>query len=570
MCHSNTCCTLLLLLLALAGCTGGPRPITHNPLCPHSDVEMARRASGRTDPRNRSTAVIIAPSRTPVKVAPQPTLPSGNSGLSDTKLASSSAAETGHQHSAKSVQLVAAELPPEAEKPELAVLADDAIPIQSAANEVSLDLSSALAMVGGNHPAVGLAQWRTQEAYAQLQRAEVLWLPSIQAGFSFNRHDGNLQNSNGAIVDANRSSFQYGLGAGAVGAGTTTRPGLVAQFHLADAFFQPEIAGQVASARSHGANAVMNQQLLNVALAYQELLGAVQEERVLEESRERIRSLFKLTNDYAVTGQGLQADADRLQTEVQLVESRLLGTQERKAIASARLAQQISLQSRQTINPAEPVLMPLELANADLDEAILISTGLSSRPELAESQALVAAAISQHDRQRVAPFVPSVLLGFSSGGFGGGIGQTINNVNGRYDLDAAMTWEIRNLGLGEQAARREARTRIEQARYEQVRLLDQVAREITEAAVQVQFRSERIQVAEQAIQSATLSYDRNLTRIRDGQGLPIEVLQSIRALEDAQREYVTSIVAYNQAQFQLQWAQGWPVQRLPQSTAAFN
>ena len=58
-----------------------------------------------------------------------------------------------------------------------------------------LDLASALGMVGGQHPIIGYAQWRVQEAYAQLDQAELLWLPSLQAGFSYHRHDGNYQAS---------------------------------------------------------------------------------------------------------------------------------------------------------------------------------------------------------------------------------------------------------------------------------------------------------------------------------------------------------------------------------------
>ena len=85
---------------------------------------------------------------------------------------------------------------------------------------LDLNLPTALSMVGGQHPAVGFAQWRVREAYAELEQAKVLWLPSLQAGFSYSRHDGNYQASNGDIVDINRNSFQYGLGAGAVGAGT--------------------------------------------------------------------------------------------------------------------------------------------------------------------------------------------------------------------------------------------------------------------------------------------------------------------------------------------------------------
>jgi outer membrane protein TolC len=153
----------------------------------------------------------------------------------------------------------------------------------------------------------------------------------------------------------------------------------------------------------------------------------------------------------------------------------------------------------------------------------LISTGLSNRPELKEAQALVAAACEQYKRQKYAPFVPSVLLGFSSGGFGGGPGNNLSNVAGRYDFDALMTWEIRNLGFGEGAARRETRARIEQARFENIRTMDRVAREISEARSQVSHRAERITITKKAIRSAQDSYERNLNRIRDGQGLPLEV-----------------------------------------------
>ena len=61
-------------------------------------------------------------------------------------------------------------------------------------------------------------------------------------------------------------------------------------------------------------NTAVNDQLLTVALAYLELLAAEQDLRVLEESRERTGELARITRDYAETGQGLQADADRLTT----------------------------------------------------------------------------------------------------------------------------------------------------------------------------------------------------------------------------------------------------------------
>jgi outer membrane protein TolC len=152
-----------------------------------------------------------------------------------------------------------------------------------------------------------------------------------------------------------------------------------------------------------------------------------------------------------------------------------------------------------------------------------------------------------------------MLLGASYGGFGGGLGDTVADFNDRTAFDAMAFWQVRNLGFGEQAARESACARIQQARYREVQVMDQIAREVTEAQARVRTRRNRIAVARAGIESARGSYDRNFSRIREGQGLPIEVLQAIQSLDATQRELVDATVDFNVAQFQLQRALGWPV-----------
>ncbi|TWU02485.1 TolC family protein [Stieleria varia] len=424
---------------------------------------------------------------------------------------------------------------------------------------IDLNLPSALAMVGSDHPAVGLAQWRVQEAYARLDQARVMWLPSIQTGFSFHKHDGNYQASDGRIVDVNRNSFQYGLGAGATGAGTTPRPGIVARFHLADAIFQPQALRTTAWARSHAARGVINTQLLRVAQDYTSLVAAHQEISILQESRSRTEQLRELTQDFAEAGEGLRADAERMRTEVALLDTRMMESRERAAVASARLAESLSLDGDFEIVPLDVAAIPIGMVALETDKSSLVATALVTRPELKESQALVAAACEAFRREKFAPLVPSVVLGFSTGGFGGGLGTQLDDVDGRYDLDAMMSWEIRNLGMGENAARRIASSRVQQAKFEKLRVMDSVAREVTEAYKLVQLREQRIQIAQQGIQSAEDSHRRNLERIKDGQGLPLEALLSVQALERSRLNYLQAVVDHNQSQFQLQWALGWPV-----------
>jgi outer membrane protein TolC len=64
------------------------------------------------------------------------------------------------------------------------------------------------------------------------------------------------------------------------------------------------------------------------------------------------------------------------------------------------------------------------------------------------------------------------------------------------------------------------------------------------------------------VQRATHSFERNGLRVRDLEGLPIETLQSIQALDQARREYLRALVDYNAAQFRLQRALGWPIDLL--------
>lgn len=425
-----------------------------------------------------------------------------------------------------------------------------------------INLPSVLAAIDGSHPIVGISRWKVQQAYANLSQARALWLPSIQAGFSFHRHDGNYQASNGDIVDVNRNSFQYGLGAGATGAGTTMpRPGIVAQFHLADAIFQPQRAEKTAWARGHAASATLNDQLLDAASAYVDLVGKHQAMEIRSAALGRFRELARLTNDYAETGQGLKADADRLSTELALAEAQQVASQQHIEEASAALAQAISIDGESSLVPMDVNAVPLDLTDGQLQEnGAMVATALASRPELKESQALVAAACEAYRREKYAALVPSVLLGFSTGGFGGGLGTNLSNIDDRYDFDAMLTWQTRNLGFGDRAARRERSAQVQQAKFEKIRVMDEVARQVRSAIAKSKSASQQMQITEGAISSAEDSYRRNLERIRDGQGLPIEVLQAIKALQTTQLAYTQAVSDYNLAQLELQWAMGFPVQ----------
>lgn len=439
---------------------------------------------------------------------------------------------------------------------ELGLTPPEELPTAEAARPITL--LAVLEAVDRENPNVNLARMRVEEAYAQWDRADALWLPSLRAGLNYNKHEGRIQDVLGNNVETSRGAFYSGLGANAVGAGSPAVPGVYANFHLSDAVFQPRIASEVTAAREANAEAVTNDYLLQAAQAYLELLRATQELEIAREIRELAARLTGVTESYAKTGQGLAADHDRAATELALRTNDVVRAEEGVQVASARLAQLLSLDPTLPLAPQEPAVVPLELLPSEDAVQGLVALGLGNRPEVRESDALVGEAIRRLQRERFAPLLPSVLLGVSYGGFGAGRGGDIDAYSDRFDADAALWWELRNLGLGERGAKNQMQAQIDQAQLRQVATLDQIAREVVEAHAQVQNRRRQIEVAENAVKVARSSYDRNLERIANAQGLPLEVLQSIQALGQAQREYLRVVTDYNLAQFALQRALGWP------------
>jgi len=436
-----------------------------------------------------------------------------------------------------------------ANRPDLTVAAE--------AELTRIDLATALSLASGRNVQAAFARARVEEAYGQLDRAKALKLPSLRAGLNYNKHEGRIQDVAGSVIETSRGSFYGGLGAGAVGAGSPATPGLVAQFHVADAIFQPRIAEQTVQARRFGARAAQNDALLSAGVGYMELLRAEQELAICDEVVRLVEQLERTTGEFAQSGAGTEADHDRALTELALRRCEQLRAEETAGAASARLAELVRWDRPTLLKPADSRLVPVQLVSVEESLQQLVAGALSTRPELSECRYLVGEAVERLNRERQSPLIPSVLLSASYGGLAGGLGSDLRGAGDRLDADAMAFWELRQLGFGEQAARRESRARISQARAKQLQMMDEVAREVTESYLRVASGNKQMDTAMQAVDFAESSYRRNLERIQNGQGLPLEALQSLQALATARREYSRSIADYNIAQLTLQRATGF-------------
>jgi outer membrane protein TolC len=414
-----------------------------------------------------------------------------------------------------------------------------------------IDLPTALRLADSQNTLIALARERIAEAEAQQAQTSVLLIPSLSAGANYHHHDGRIQDVVGNIVDASRTAGYAGLGAGALGAGNVAFPGVSVRSDLADAIFLPLAARQNVRAREAESRAILNVVLLDVVRGYLELLRAKAELAIAQESYANAAELTRVTEQFAKTGEGLQSDAERAAVESSIREREVERARENLTVRSAQLAELLRLDPQVELDPLDPAVVPVRVVSDELPLAELVRTALETRPEADQSRALVQLACERLRHAKYGPLLPSVLLGASVGSFGGGQGSTLGHSNDRTDYDALVVWELRNLGLGDQALTRERRSQYDQAQLAEVAVLDRITTEVTQAHAQVLSRRKQIDIAGPAVERAQNSFRLNRARIFEKQGLPIEVLQAIQSLAATQREYIASVIDYNTAQYRL-------------------
>jgi outer membrane protein TolC len=105
--------------------------------------------------------------------------------------------------------------------------------------------------------------------------------------------------------------------------------------------------------------------------------------------------------------------------------------------------------------------------------------------------------------------------------------------------------------VGNHLLRRQTESQQRQAYFEYQLVRDRVIAEITTAAGDVKSYRQQMDSLIESISAAQDSYQFNLQRIRNAEGLPIELLQAIRARAAARNAYTTAVANYNRAQFRL-------------------
>ncbi len=411
------------------------------------------------------------------------------------------------------------------------------------ADAFAIDLAMALEMGGANSLQVELARAMLAESNALLDTAEARWLPDLWLGVSYEKHEGALQETTGNVLDVSRN-------AGFIGAG------LFASFNFVDALLEPRSALLDVDAAGADVAASVNDTLLGIALAYNDLLEAQSLRGLALENVALARDLVELAEAFSRSGQGLESDAARARNELAGRRRILAAAEESIALRSTVLAKRLRLDPTLALRADEPALVPFVLVPGELELDRLIAQAMESRPDLRSLESTVQAQEEREAQERLRPFVPRLNVGVRGGGLGGGTGSNFDDFDEEGELTASLVWTVRNLGAGESAARRRKAAQHRQAIIRLQLARDSVAEEVSLAHVQIREGRRQMEFAARTVAESLESLELNMRRIRGAEGLPIEALQAIDASAKAKDTYLATVAEFNRSQFRLLRAVG--------------
>jgi outer membrane protein TolC len=430
---------------------------------------------------------------------------------------------------------------------------------------LAINLATAMRLAGVNPLDIAAATVQVQQGLALLLQAKVLWIPNLNAGVDYFRHDGFSQNLfTGGLFQKGRQSFFVGGG-----------PSL--SVALTDAIFEPLAARRVVASREANLQAARNDALLNVTQAY----------FVLQEARGRlvgVDATIVRAQKLVDLAQGLAPvliaplEINRAKTELQsLRQTREIAIRDWR-VASASLAEVLLLEPEVLLEPIEPPFVEITLIPADQTATELVPIALNNRPEIASQRELLAAAELRLRQEKKRPLLPSLIVTSPSTGTGllaaGNLASGPNAGLGSNDRSAsfevAAVWQLQNGGVGNIGRIRQRRAEQDLASIDVTRILFRVRAEVAQALARLQTARARVSQTEIGLIQATESADKNFIGLREttrpaGELLrlvvrPQEDVAALIALNLAFEQYSAAVNQYNAAQFELYRSLGQPAQ----------
>ena len=407
-----------------------------------------------------------------------------------------------------------------------------------------IDLPTTLRLAGARNLDVQIARERVNEAQANRQSAVEQFFPWIAPGVTYHRRDGVAQAvPSGVISDAHFQSYSPGVA-------------LTAQVNLGDAIYSTLAAKQLVKVSEQ---AMAGERLVICASAAQTFFELAKAKALIETRREAIKvsgDYQRQLHDAVSAGVAFRGDELRVQSQTEHFQLELEQATAQRRLAGVELAQILHLDPAIELFPTDEALVPVSLfpTNKSLDS--FVREALTTRPELKQSMASMAALQASKKGVVYGPLIPSLGAQAFGGGLGGGPDSGPSHFAAEGDYNLGISWRLGPGGLLDPARMKASNARLAAAQLGDAKVKDLVTAEVVSAVVRMESIFSQIHIAERNLATATEAMRLTRERKAFGVGVVLEDIDAQQALTRARSDYVSAVAEYDKAQFELGRAVG--------------
>jgi outer membrane protein TolC len=405
--------------------------------------------------------------------------------------------------------------------------------------QLPIGLDTVLRLAEQQNGQIALAREKVQESYANQDLARTAWLPAVNVGTAYYRHEGGIQNEDGRLTTSSTGAMLAGV---EVAGRLDPREAVFAQVDAERKVWQQK--GELSR--------VTSETLLEAATTYIDLLSARTAEAIVRGTLKDQQEMLEQARGVLKAEPGTQFLVEGFEAEVLSLRQMMIKLRQQGDGAATKLAYLLGIGTGVELLPVDIKLIPIELIDPATSVEQLVGRALTNGPAVRELERLLAVVEAAREKAKgPGRLMPMVEVRALEGAFGAGPGARLDWDN-RFDLGLQARWNLTDLcRAGDQ--KRVADSRIQQLHlaFEDVRA--KLAAGVREAQDASRSGREEIELAGEAVRHARQGYQLSNRRLKDNVpgSTTIEVVGYIRGLQSAYLNYLSVVSAYNKAQLRL-------------------
>lgn len=403
---------------------------------------------------------------------------------------------------------------------------------------VPINLDTVLRLANDQNGQIALAREKINEAYAQRDVACKCWLPTLEIGPSYWRHEGGIQDFNGRLIHSSYGGLFAGME-------------ILGRFNVQEAVYHTVKAEQEIWQRKGEASKMTSEKLLEASSTYIELLTLRTLEAISVDLEAKIKKVRDQAQKIAETEPGKKAEVAFIDAALTAQRAYTREIQEGARVATARLLYLLGLDPCAELQVMDSQMVAIRLVDDQAPVETLVAQALATGPGIRELEGMLSLLNDSIARsQGPGRLMPVVEVRLAEGAFGAGPGSKLDWDN-RFDICLNARWNLTALASANDRLRA-ANSQLHQTEISYQDLRARLTKEVQAAREVSLSATERAKLGETGIEQARDAYRRSEDRLGNfPDAKHTDVLKGIEALGKAQIAYLQALRDFNQAQLRL-------------------